>query len=422
MSITPLPILITAVGAYFLYRLRAFYILHPIASFKSAIASLKNKDNLTSFTIALAGTLGVGNVFGVAVGIIVGGAGSVLWLLVSALFSSVLKYAEVTLAEDNKSGTSGGMFYCIRNTYRRLGTLLSRSYAAICLVLALVMGAALQTRTLTDTASEIFDTPPYIVAIIFLIVVAISVIGGRKIIGEITLYCIPLTTIIYIILTTAVIIINIEHLPSVLSTIFAEAFEISSATGGVLGFLTSRAIAEGYSRGILSNEAGAGTSTIAHSTGTNHTPKIAGLFGTLEVFFDTVLLCMLTAFAILLSVPSPESFTSGMSLVLSAIGGTLGTFPGYLLLLCVLVFAYSTVVSWYYYGTECYTQLFGTRGRLIFLPLFLVAILLGAFIPEGTLVLFADIALLALTLLTLPTLIKNSDRICVLSVSDDMHN
>lgn len=418
MSNTPLPILITAIGAYFLYRLRAFYILHPIAAFKPAIASLKNRDNRISFTLALAGTLGVGNVFGVAVGIIVGGAGSVLWLLISALFSSVLKYAEVTLAEDNKSGISGGMFYCIKNSFRRFGGILSTLYAAFCLILALVMGAALQTRTLTDTTSEIFDTPPYISAIIFLIIVTVSVIGGRKIIGKITLFCIPVTTIIYIILTTLVIIINIERLPEVLSLIFTEAFDFNSVSGGILGFLTSRAISEGYSRGILSNEAGAGTSTIAHSTGTSHTPRVAGLFGTLEVVFDTVILCMLTALAILMSTPSPESFETGMSLVLTAITGTLGTFPGYLLLLCVLAFAYSTVVCWYFYGTECYTQLFGTRGRFIFLPLFLIFILLGAFIPERTLVLLTDIALLTLTLLTLPTLLKNSDRICHLSELD----
>lgn len=415
MSFTPLPILITVIGGYFLFRIRAFYILHPIASYKSTVASLKDRKNLTSFTLALAGTLGVGNVLGVAVGIIVGGAGSVLWLLVSALFSSALKYAEVVLAEDNKVGGSGGMFYCIRNSFPAFGGILSLIYAVFCLLLSFVMGAALQTRTVTDTASEIFDTPPYISALIFLFLIAISVIGGKKIIGKITLFCIPLTTIIYIILTSTVIFLNIGRLPDIIFKILSEAFDISAASGGILGFFTSRAIIEGYSRGILSNEAGAGTSTIAHTTAASHTPRVAGLFGTLEVFFDTVLLCMLTAFAILLSVPDPEAYSQGMSLVLSSITSTLGDIPGYLLLLCVLAFAYSTVICWYYYGTECYSQLFGTRVRFIFLPLFLLSIFLGAYIPEGTLVFLTDIALLVLTLLTLPTLIKNSDRICRLS-------
>lgn len=415
MSNILLPSLISAVGAYFLYKLRAFYILHPIASYKEVISSLGKRDNLTAFTIALAGTLGVGNVFGVAVGIIVGGAGSVFWLLVSALFSSVLKYAEVTLAKDNKSGASGGMFYCIKNSFSHLGGFLSKLYAAFCLLLAFVMGAALQSRTLVDTTGEIFNTPPHIVSIIFAIIIAVSVIGGRKIIGKITLFCIPVTTIIYIALTLLVIILNIERLPEVISKIFTQAFDFSSVGGGIFAFLTSRAISEGYSRGILSNEAGAGTSTIAHASETSHTPRVAGLFGTLEVFFDTVVLCMLTAFAILLSVPDPESFSFGMSLCLGAISGTLGDVAGYLLLLCVTAFAYSTVVCWYYYGNECYTQLFGLVGRFVFLPLFLLSVFLGALIPEGALVLFSDISLFVLTALTLPTLIKNSDRICHLS-------
>lgn len=415
MFFNPLPILITLAGIYLLFKLRFFFIFHPFRSFGRAVRTLAEPEKLKSFTLALAGTLGVGNVFGVCVGIIVGGPGSVFWLFVSAVFSSVLKYAEVVLTADNKSDTSGGMFYIVRNTYSRCGGRLSRVYAVACLALSLVMGAALQSNTVSKTGAEIFNTPPYLLLTFFVTLTALAAFGGGKIISKITLIIIPLVTIVYIFLTSSVIFTHIDGLGKAIASVIDGAMAPEAGIGGVFGFLLGAPMREGYSRGILSNEAGAGTSTIAHATSGGGDPATRGLLGILEVFFDTALLCMLTAFCVLLSVPDPAAFDGGMSLILASFDLTFGGVAKWLLLICVFAFAFSTVVCWYYYGTECIRQLFGREYKLIYFPAFLLATVIGGFSDEGVLVLLADILLLMLTVITLPTLIKNSDRVVTLS-------
>lgn len=417
MPYNPLPLLISAVGLYLLIKLRFFFILHPVRTLGSGLGTLRGPGKIASFTLALAGTLGVGNVFGVAVGIIIGGEGSVLWLLVSSLFSSVIKYSEVTLAADNLSGCGGGMFYAIKNSYPKFGFILSRLYAIACLLLAFAMGAALQIHTVGSTASEIFNTPPTLTAVLFIIPVLFAVLGGRKFISKITLFIIPLTTIIYISMTSTVIFSHLSDIPRITRLIFEDAFRPDSAIGGISGFLLSRALSEGYSRGILSNEAGAGTSTIAHTSADGGSPAQAGVLGIFEVFFDTALLCMFTAYSVLLAVPDPSAYEGGMSLILAALDTSFGSFSPCLVLFCVLAFAYSTVVCWYYYGAECIRQLTGRGESLYYLIAFIVSLAVGGILSEGVLVLLSDALLLILTLLTLPTLTKNSDRIKLLSES-----
>ncbi len=410
-----LPIIITLTGAYFFVRLRAFFIIHPIKTAKCAISALGEKENFRAFMLALAGTLGVGNVFGVSFGIIVGGAGSVFWLLLSSLFSATLKYAEVSLSAGEEIKEHGGIFFVIKSAHRKFGKVLSFIYAASCILLSLFMGSALQSNTVFSSSGEIFDTPPTFIPIIFAILIFLSVLFGGKIIRKLTAIVIPLTTIIYIIIMLAVIIINIGQIPDILFKIITEAFKPSAAVGGIFGFLFSSAVREGYSRGILSNEAGAGTSTIAHMTATDMVPAARGVLGIFEVFFDTTLLCTLTALAILTAVPNTGDFGGGMSLVLHAIGGTLGTPFTYILSFLVFAFAYSTILSWYYYGTECIYQIFGKYMNFVFLPMFILSIIVGAYLPESMLVFFSDTLLFILTIITVPTLIKKADRIVALS-------
>lgn len=415
MLYNPMPIIITIAGLYLLFRLRGFFILHPIRSFKGALRTLSVRENFRSFTLALAGTLGVGNVLGVAVGIILGGAGSLFWLSVSSVFSAVLKYAEVTLAADSRDGAHGGMFYSVRASYVRLGGALSVIYALACLSLGVIMGAALQSHSVVSISGEIFDTPPALSAILLVVLVLFAVVGGGKFIARITAFAIPVSTIIYILLTIAVIALNYGRLPEVVGMIISEAFSGRAVSGGVIGFILSAPVREGYSRGVLSNEAGAGTSTIAHATGGEMSPAVRGILGILEVIFDTVILCMLSGLAILTAIPDPTAFTSGALLILTAVTSALGSFSGYLLFFAVLVFAYSTIVCWYYYAEECVRQLFGRRMPLILIPIYIAAVILGVHLSEGALVYLSDILLLVLVSISVPTLIKNSDRLVYLS-------
>ncbi|MBR2931103.1 MAG: sodium:alanine symporter family protein [Clostridia bacterium] len=421
MFFDPLPLLLVCAGIYLLIKLRAFYILHPFRSFGEAFGYLKDPENLRSFTLALAGTLGVGNVLGVAVGLTVGGRGSVLWLFISAIPASVLKYSECALASSRAKDDRGGMFYCIRDLLGRPGATLSVIYAVACFLLSLVMGASIQTRTVVDSAALCLGVPSLTVATASVALVLISIVGGGKIIKRITSVCIPITTIIYIIVAVSMVFSSRDRLPDVLHGIWNDAFSPLAGVGGALGLLTSRALSEGFARGMLSNEAGAGTSSLGHTSGGAASHRVKGLFGVLEVFFDTTVLCMLTALAILVTVDDISVYHSGMELVMHAASVSLGKGAAITVFISVLSFAYSTVICWYYYGGECIRQLTGRSSRL-FLPLYLLFVFLGGFVFESLLIALADALLLVLTLLTLPTLIKSSDRLFILSELDKYDN
>lgn len=416
-----LPLLISIVGAYFLVKLRFFFILHPIRTARRMLGSFGVTGDrgaaLSALSLALAGTLGVGNITGVAVGIIIGGAGSVFWLFLSSLFSAVLKYSESVLTIDNLA-SGGGMMYVIRNSFARHGGWLSGVYAAACILIALGMGAALQSNTIVVTAAEALSAPSPLIAAAVLFLVALGIVGGGDRIEKITVILIPLTTIVYIILTSSVILANISHISEVLLLIVKSAFKPEGALGGAVGVLASRAVSEGYARGILSNEAGAGTSSLAHSRNRAARPTDEGMLGVLEVFFDTALLCTLTALSILLSVECPESYDSGMGLVLAAIESVFSGVGGELLFFCVLAFAYSTVICWYYYGRECSRYLLGQRSSLPYSFLFLASILAGSFLETVVLIRSVDMLLLILSFISLSALLKNSDRIIFLSESE----
>ena len=419
MTFNPICIIVSLVGLYLLVRLRFFFIVHPIRTSKYLLRTLSRRDTARSLILALSGTLGVGNIFGVSLGLILGGAGSVFWMLVSAIFAAVLKYAEVTLSSDgimrDDAGTHGGMHLAARATLGKLGTPVAVIYTASVLLLSFSMGASLQTVTFVSSVSKIFNTPPTLTAALFAILVFFAVVGGTKIIERVTEIIIPLTTIIYILLTLSVIVICRDRLSDAIRLIFVGAFTARGALGGVFGFLTSRALSEGFARGLLSNEAGAGTSSIAHARGSTLNPAMSGLMGIVEVLFDTVILCTLTALSVLVSVGDISIFTDGMSLVFAAFVGTLGIPAGLLLTFCILSFAFSTVICWYFYGSEAARVLFGLERPVLFLPGYLFAVVFGSRIDSGILVFITDALLLIMTSVTAILLVKNSDRILILS-------
>ena len=418
MRIDFLPIILAAVGSYFLIRLRFFFILHPIKTARRGLRAIRDKRALRSFSLALAGTLGVGNVFGVAIGIIIGGPGSLFWLFASMLFAMVIKFAEVVISSDNlfhDTDTHGGFFYVIRASSRRMGRHLSCLYALATLGLSLVMGASLQTGAIRESLLEVTDVPRGSLALILAFLTLVAIIGGTGKIEKITALIIPMTTIIYIFITLSVIIMNINGFSSVLKSVINSAFRTESVLGGGVSFLTLAPIREGFARGILSNEAGAGTSAIAHARSGVLSPATAGLLGIFEVWFDTGLICMLTGFSILLSVPDLTPFSGGMELVMYAVGNQFGALGKYAVLFCVFAFAFATVICWYYYGSESFSQIFGKSKRAVFLPLFLVFVCLGCFIDSYFLVSLTDALMTLATALTLCALIKNSDRIVHLS-------
>ena len=415
-----LPLLLTGVGGYFLIKLRFFFVLHPIRTAGRGFRAIKDGRALRSFTLALAGTLGVGNVFGVALGLLIGGAGSLFWLFVSMIFAMVIKYAEVLITGDNlchDTDTHGGFFYVIRWSFSRFGSALSFLYACATLALSLVMGGALQTVAVSESIDEIIDIPHVTLAVLLSFVTLLAIVGGTAKIEKITALIVPLTTIIYIFITSSIIIFNISSFGLITEEIISSAFSYRSAVGGGVGFLLTAPVREGFARGILSNEAGAGTSSMAHARSGVISPSSAGILGILEVWFDTGIICMLTGFSILLSVPDLSFFFGGMELIMFSVGSLFGSIGKYVVLFCVFSFAFATIVCWYYYGSESWGHLFGRHQRWLFLLLFVFSVFMGCFVDSLVLIYVTDVLIALATVLTLSALIKNSDRIVALSES-----
>ncbi len=416
MSLTFItPIMVSVTGIYLLIKLHFFFFIKPFKTLKMFVSSLRHKENRGSLCLALAGTLGVGNIFGVAAGIMIGGAGSVLWLLLSSIFSSVIKYCEALLTTDYFMNKKGGMQLVIKGTFKKTGGFLSYLYSVLCLLLAFFMGAAMQSRAAYDLSREALNISPWIFIPFFLTLIIISVSGGGDKIEKINTFVIPTTTIIYIIMSLSVVFCNFSRLGNAIELIVFDAFSTSSFAAGIGMFLFSRGLKEGFCRGILSNEAGVGTSAFAHSRAEKREPSIAGLYGMCEVFFDTVLLCPLTALMILTSVGDLERFKTPMALVSFSVESVFGVGGKIVLAILVLSFAFATVSCWFYYGTECTLYLFKGKFKLLFSLVFISFVSFGIFIPDAPLLAATDVIILFMSVLTLSVIVKEHKRIVTLT-------
>lgn len=408
-----LPIIITALGGFLLVKLGFFPFRHPIKTARLCFGGME-REGVRNLALALAGTLGVGNIFGVAISIAVGGAGSVFWLFLSGIFAAVIKYAEVLLCVDAAEGGEGqgGMMYLISSRLPH-GKLLGGIYAIVCLLLALTMGAAMQSSAAVSSAELISNIPRPVFAVVFLLLAFAFIFGRRDRIKSITAVLVPLAAACYIFLTLTVILRYYSEIPRVIGEILSSAFSPRSAAGGFLGYLSVSPIVRGYSTGILSNEAGAGTSSMAHASSLMRDPVSSGLMGMCEIVADTAILCTLTAFAILLPNPDPSGI-SAVELVVSSLSLAF-SHSDLLLLVSVGAFALATVVCWYFYGSVCSRYLFGRGADVLFLIAYALATLIGAILDCSHFASVSDVFLLLLTLLTLPVIIKSSDRIRTLS-------
>ena len=227
-----LPILVFAVGIYLLFKLRFFFILHPFRTVKAFTRSAKDPESRRALFLALAGTLGVGNIFGVAAGIIYGGAGSVFWLAVSSVFAMVIKYSECVVSFDYLGDGCGGMHCVLRRCFPLGGKILSSFYAALCIALSLFMGAAMQSASAAAVAGESVSIGARPASLIFTAAVLFGIVGGCEKIARITEKLIPLTMIVYIILSFSAIFLNIHRFFEVIREIIDDAFSFDAAVGG----------------------------------------------------------------------------------------------------------------------------------------------------------------------------------------------
>ncbi len=360
------PIFLFGTGIFYIIRLRGFYLLHPWKCMREFMKN-RSKSGISPFralTVALAGTLGVGNIVGVASALYLGGAGAVFWMLVSALVAMVLKYAEITLAvrhrrEDGDGHFMGGAPYYIEDGFKKaglscVGRVLAAVFAALCLVNAITMGSILQINAVSSALHEAFTIPTWLTGIGIACLCLMVVRGGAQRIAALTERLVPVMTVGFLIACLAVIWLRRDRLPEALVMIWSEAIHPQSAGAGAVGFLFSRGIRYGVMRGLISNEAGCGTAPMAHATADTDSPAKQGIFGLIEVFIDTVLLCLVTALAILVS--DSGAFAYGEDAVRAAqaaFSSVLGEWAGSFFAIAILLFGVATIICWSHYGMTC---------------------------------------------------------------------
>ena len=332
---------------------------------KSKDGRLQSVSQFEAFSTAISGTVGTGNIIGVVSAILTGGPGAVFWMWVSAFFGMVTNYSENVLGlyyrkKDKNGNLSGGAFYYIAYglKWKWLGYL-----AAIFCSFAAIGMSGVQTNKISGTLAEAFaratnsqstETVRFIVGVVVAVVTAIVIIGGIKRIGKVASMLVPFMSLLFIIMALIAIIMNAKNIPGAFGLIFSKAFNFKAAGGGILGYSFSQVIKKGMARGVFSNEAGLGSSVIAHSASETREPVKQGLWGVFEVFFDSFIICTLTAIMFLttfdlntLSLDKEDSVMS-MTMFSTSFGG----FGTAVFSIILPLFAFTTVIAWSYYGEK----------------------------------------------------------------------
>ena len=410
------PCALMAAGLYFLIKLKFF----PIRKFPQIMRALSKNgvDSMRALALSLAGTLGVGNIVGVASAIYSGGFGAIFWMWISALVAAVLKYAEIVLAMrrrvPSENGFKGGAMYYIRSSlsgrFPKLGKVLSVVFALFCVLNCFSMGAVMQTNAISEAFSGAWNIRGAVCGVVLAAITFFILCGGSKYIITLTSALVPFMSALYILLSLAVIIPRASLLPSVIKQIFSSAFTVESAAGGIFGFLLSRALRFGVMRGLFSNEAGCGTSPTAHIS-SESSPCEQGFMGIAEVFIDTVLLCSMTAFAVMLRYNEVGAFgSSPMKMVLEVYSGAfLPSFGGFVkgaMAFMVLCFGFATISCLSHYAFECLEFLLRPKkGRWALIVFYCAAVFLGAVTDSAWAWAVSDFTVGTMTLINLAVLL-----------------
>ncbi len=332
----------------------------------------KSVSQFEAFSTAISGTVGTGNIIGVVSAILTGGPGAVFWMWVSAFFGMVTNYSENVLGlyfrkKDKEGNLSGGAFYYI--AYGMKQKWLGYIAAAFCMLAAVGM-SGVQTNKISGTLAEAYSRAvsggntgivKLVVGIIVAVVTAVVIIGGIKRIGKVASMLVPFMSLLFIIMSLIAICIHFKKIPGAFGLIFSKAFSFNAVGGGILGYGFSQVIRKGMARGVFSNEAGLGSSVIAHSASETREPVKQGLWGVFEVFFDTFIICTLTAVMFLtsfdLNTLSSEMEDSVMSMTMFS--NTFGSFGTAVFSIILPLFAFTTVIAWSYYGEKAVEFCFG---------------------------------------------------------------
>ena len=402
----PLLILLVGTGIYLTIRLGLLQIARLPKAFQLIFTKDKGHGDVSSFAAlctALAATVGTGNIIGVATAIKVGGPGALFWMWMAAFFGMATKYAEGLLAikyrtKDANGAVAGGpMHYILLGMGEKWRPLAIFFALAGVLVALLGIGTFTQVNSITESIQNTAQVDPAITAFILSIFVGIAVFGGLKSISKVSTAVVPFMAIVYILGTLTVILFNIEKIPATLALIFTSAFSPAAAVGGFAGASIRMAIQNGVARGVFSNESGLGSAPIAAAAAKTNEPVEQGLISMTGTFIDTLIICTLTGLTILVTgVWSGD--LNGVALTQSAFSTVFSHFGSGLLTIFLVLFAFTTILGWNYYGERCFEFLFGVRFIWLYRVVFVLMVLLGGFIELDMVWIIADIvnALMAL--------------------------
>ena len=412
------PCALVLTGLFFTLRTGLTCAAHPKRVLHGMLqGSESGTSPLRALTLALAGTLGVGNLVGVASAIWYGGAGAVFWMWVSAFVAMTLKYAEVVLAvshrrTDEQGNHRGGAMYYILDCFRSrgcagLGKLLAAAFAALCVLDGLSMGCVIQTNAIGGVFEGICGIPPLLTGALLCIATLVIMLGGSARIMKATDFLVPLMTAGFALLSIAVLVLRAQQIPSALRNIFGAVTDLRALVGGAGGFAVARALRYGTMRGLVSNEAGCGTAPIAHACANTDHPAKQGFWGIFEVFADTLVLCSMTALVILVSYDKVQMYgDNSIMMTVRAYTCVLGDWSGYFLCAMVLFFGFATVVCWGHYALQALSYLTESRGvRAGFICLFSLGAAVGTVAAPTALWEIADFAIGTMTLINLAVLL-----------------
>ncbi|EMB97567.1 sodium/alanine symporter [Streptococcus mutans M21] len=371
----------------------------PLA-FKLIFAEDKGEGDISSFAAlatALAATVGTGNIVGVATAIKAGGPGALFWMWIAAFFGMATKYAEGLLAikyrtKDANGEVSGGPMYYIINGMGKKWKPLAIFFAlAGILVAFLGIGTFSQVNSITASLKNSFNWSPQIVSILIAIVVAVIIFGGIQSIAKVSEKLVPFMAAAYIIATLIVIFMHYNHIIPAIEQVFSGAFTGTAAVGGFAGAVVKEAIQNGIARGVFSNESGLGSAPIAAAAAKTHEPAEQGLISMTGTFIDTLVICTLTGLSILVTGKWTVKGLEGAPLTQSAFATVFGNIGVLVLTLCLVLFAFTTILGWSYYGERCFEFLFGVKHINIYRSIFIIMVALGGFLELDLIWTIADI-------------------------------
>ncbi len=331
----PMLVLIISTGIYMTVRTHFFQVTKIkhwsnetfLAIFKKrSVTKTKDKKAISQFqalATALAATIGTGNIAGVATAIAVGGPGAVFWMWLSAFFGMMTNYSENVLGiyfrKKNVNGEwSGGAMYYLqeglkdRKGIKHLAKPLAVLFSIFCVLASFGIGNMTQVNSISSAMKSNFNVPTIITGIVLAAIAALVIVGGIKRIASVTEKLVPFMALFYIIGCLIIFVSNYKQIPYVFSSIFSNAFNFGAVAGGIGGYIIKRAVTMGFKRGVFSNEAGLGSSVMVHSASDVKEPVVQGMWGIFEVFFDTIIVCTLTAFVLLSSPAESKTFDEAM--------------------------------------------------------------------------------------------------------------